>query len=99
MKEPQFDEYGKIDLDTMCEIKAWPDDDPLGFIEYLKKAWHQDDGGYFTETGNKIIFFCGENEDNSDTIELVRSKKIMWQILWESSNRFGYHVFDKGRVC
>lgn len=79
------------------KIEQWSYSDVSGFVDYFCKYWDEEVGS-IKEMGDRFFFHTGGSLSNEELIETAKINTIIWQILWESSNRQGVHVLDKGRI-
>ena len=90
--------------DELARITAWPPDDPLGWLAFVKAAWHwwpseawgwneYDEVDHIDKSVRAFNVSTGGWSGNEEIIGSMQENTMLWLLTWHSSTRGGHHVF------
>lgn len=88
---PTFDADGYPTEETERLIANWSHLDPVGWIEFVKQAWHHRYGS-MSSKGDFLHLVTGGWGGNEAIVRAMRDNHVLWSMLWESSHRGGLEV-------
>ena len=83
--------------DELARVRAWPIDDPRGWLEYCRSLWAYPD--YWPED-DLAHASTGGWSGNEEIIGAMQDAHfgILWHMVWEQTRRGGHYTFDLTRA-
>ena len=89
---PTFDSDGYPTDETLNAIRAWPENDLNGLIDFLRICF-EGYGRVWLPSPHHFALATGGWSGNEEIIGALQENHVFWMTYWESSHRGGKYVF------
>lgn len=91
-------EYQYPTEEALARIRAWPRDDFVGLMEFVKAAWWAPDWGWTEvitmERGMRYEISTGGWSGNEEIMAALRANFPFWTFCWQLERRGGHYEFE-----